>query len=77
MMKLIVLKTVAKIGTGLSDEGWSDLKQRCDALKVKAQSHNVVCSKELFPDVWVVPELVCTVRADDITRSPLHTAGKK
>lgn len=69
-------ETVAKIGTGLSDEGWSDLKQRCDALKVKTQPHNVVCSKELFPDVWVVPELVCTVRADDITRSPLHTAGK-
>jgi len=31
----------------------------------------------MTPDVWVEPRYVVTVTADEITRSPLHTAGKK
>lgn len=69
-------ESVAKIGTGMTDAEWHDLKKRCDKLKVKEQPHNVVCAKELFPDVWVSPELVCSIRADEITMSPLHAAGK-
>ena len=30
----------------------------------------------MYPDVWVSPEIVCEIRADDITKSPIHTAGK-
>ncbi len=30
----------------------------------------------MYPDVWVNPEIVCRIRADEITLSPLHTAGK-
>lgn len=69
-------ETIAKIGTGFSDEGWRDLKKRCDALAVKQSPHNVLVAKELQPDVWVSPELVVLVKADEITRSPVHTAGK-
>lgn len=69
-------QTVAKIGTGLKDAEWRELKARCDALAVKEKPHNVICPKELTPDVWVSPELVCLVRADEITLSPVHTAGK-
>lgn len=69
-------ETVAKIGTGLSDVQWKQLKKKCDQLAVKKQPKNVYCPKELAPDVWVSPELVCLVRADEITLSPLHTAGK-
>lgn len=69
-------ETVAKVGTGLKDADWIDLKQRCDALKVFEQPHNVLCSPMVMPDVWVYPELVCIVRADEITHSPVHTAGK-
>ena len=32
--------------------------------------------KELYPDVWVAPEIVGALKADEITMSPLHTAGK-
>ena len=32
--------------------------------------------KDLNPQVWVLPKLVTVVRADEITKSPLHTAGK-
>jgi DNA ligase 1 len=69
-------ETIAKIGTGLKDEGWKELKKKCDAIKVKEKPKNVVCAKELYPDVWVDPEIVCQIRADEITMSPLHSAGK-
>jgi DNA ligase-1 len=28
------------------------------------------------PDVWVEPKYVIEMQADEITRSPIHTAGK-
>ncbi len=51
-------------------------KAKCDTLKVKEEPKNVVCVKELYPDVWVNPEIVCRIRADEITISPLHSAGR-
>lgn len=69
-------QTIAKIGTGLKDEGWIELEKKCDALKVAHKPNNVECPKELFPDVWTEPEIVCSVLADEISISPLHTAGK-
>lgn len=69
-------QTIAKIGTGLSDEGWKELKKKCDKIKTDHKPALVDCPKELVPDVWVTPELVCMVRADEITMSPVHTAGK-
>jgi len=69
-------ETVAKIGTGMTDEEWRGLKKRCDVLAVKDQPIQVQCVKQLAPDVWVTPEIVCSIRADEITLSPLHTAGK-
>jgi DNA ligase-1 len=69
-------ETVAKVGTGMTDVEWKELKTRCDKIKVHAQPKNVVCAKELYPDIWIEPELVCTVQSDEITWSPLHSAGK-
>lgn len=69
-------ETIAKIGTGLSDEEWKALKKQCDERTVAHKPHNVECAKELACDVWVLPEIVCSIRADEITLSPLHTAGK-
>ena len=73
--KLDRFETVAKIGTGLTDQEWKDQKEACDKLKIAACPHNVICAKGLHPDVWVSPEIVCLIRADEITRSPMHTAG--
>ena len=69
-------ETVAKIGTGMTDDEWRDLKKRCDKIAVTQQPKQVQCVKQLVPDVWVTPEIVCSIRADEITLSPLHTAGK-
>lgn len=74
--ELDCFQTVAKIGTGLKDAEWIDLKKKCDARVVQEKPHNVSCAPGLYPDVWVAPEIVCTIFADEVTRSPLHTAGK-
>lgn len=69
-------ETIAKIGTGMSDDEWIELRKKCDVLAVNNAPKNVLCAKELYPDVWTAPEMVCMIRADEITISPLHTAGK-
>ena len=69
-------ETVAKIGTGLSDVEWRDVKKKCDLHAVAQQPSSVICEKILIPDVWVSPEIVCSVFADEITVSPAHTAAK-
>ncbi len=69
-------ETIAKIGTGLTDAEWHELKKKCDAHAVIHQPKNVTCASELIPTVWVAPEMVCEVLADEITISPVHTAGK-
>ncbi len=66
--------TIAKIGTGLSDEQWVEMKRRCDELKLKEPLKNVIVNKMLAPDVWVTPKMVVVIRADEITRSPVHSA---
>jgi DNA ligase-1 len=69
--------TVAKIGTGLSDEEWRLLFQKCQKIKVKDKPKNYLVDKTMACDVWVLPSLVVEIRADEITRSPVHTAGRK
>lgn len=69
-------ETVAKVGTGLKDNDWIELKKRCDSVGTVNKPKNINCPKELYPDVWTSPEIVCLIRADEITMSPLHTAGK-
>jgi DNA ligase-1 len=69
-------ETVAKIGTGLKDKDLIELKKKCDALSVVTQPKNVQVAKNLYPEVWVSPEIVVSIRADEITMSPVHSAGK-
>ena len=76
MSKKDRFETVAKIGTGLTDAEWVELKATCDKQAVHEQPHNVVCAPELKPDVWVNPKIVVIILADEITQSPMHTAGK-
>jgi len=68
-------KTIAKIGTGLTDEQWVRLKRRCDKIKLLEKPKNYIVPKELFCDIWCEPNILTSIRADDITISPIHTAG--
>jgi len=71
-----IFQTVAKVGTGLTDAEWIQLEQKCNKIKADHKPNNIECDKNLYPDVWVYPELVCMILADEITLSPVHTAGK-
>jgi DNA ligase 1 len=65
--------TVSKIGTGLTDEEWKQIKAQSS--KLKAQSKPGRVNSLIVPSVWVTPKIVIEVLADEITRSPIHTAG--
>ena len=69
-------QSVAKIGTGMSDQEWKELKLECESMRQENKPQGVDVVKDLYPDVWVVPTIVCTVQSDEITLSPVHTAGK-
>lgn len=68
--------SVAKVGTGMSDEQWKTIKSDLQPLEVSSQPESVVVDKILHPDVWVKPEIVMEIDADQITRSPGHTAAR-
>lgn len=72
--KADMYKTIAKIGTGLSDELWREMKERCEALKNNGAPKSYIVSDALIPDVWVRPSLVVEIAADEITNSPNHSA---
>lgn len=65
--------TVSKIGTGLTDEEWQSIKIKTHGLELAHKPARV--SSLIEPSVWVKPEIVIEVMADEITRSPSHTAG--
>lgn len=66
--------TVSRIGTGLTDSEWREIHKRADKIKVAQKPARV--NSLIEPSVWVKPEIVIEVLADEITRSPIHTAGK-
>ncbi len=65
--------TITKLGTGLSDAEWRQIHERADKLQVDQRPARV--DSILTPDVWLEPEVVVEVMADEITPSPRHTAG--
>jgi len=67
--------TIAKIGTGLSDEQFREIKKRLDPFVVSEKPSNYEVNGALTADVWVEPRLVVEIAADEITKSPVHTAG--
>ncbi|MBP6882377.1 MAG: DNA ligase, partial [Candidatus Levybacteria bacterium] len=67
--------SVSKIGTGLSDDEWRSIKEKTKGLEVDHKPARV--NSKVEPSVWVKPEIVIEVLADEITRSPNHTAGMK
>jgi DNA ligase-1 len=70
-----VFTTVTRLGTGFSEEEWLRLRERLDAVREPARPARV--DSVLDPDVWCLPSYVVEIRADEITRSPMHTTGRK
>ncbi len=66
--------TVSKIGTGLTDDEWREIHKLADKIKVDKKPARV--NSTLTPSVWIKPQIVIEVLADEITKSPNHTAGR-
>lgn len=67
--------TIAKIGTGLTDVEWRELKAKSEKVKTKIKQENYDVDKMMECDIWLKPEIVVEIKADEITKSPVHTAG--
>lgn len=72
-----VVRSLSKIGTGLTDEQFREVKALADAHLAQDNHKPVVydVDKNLFPDVWLEPSVVLEIAADEISKSPIHTAG--
>ncbi|MDD3083967.1 MAG: ATP-dependent DNA ligase [Candidatus ainarchaeum sp.] len=69
-----LFESIAKIGTGMTEEILKELEERLSKIKT---IKNVRIISELKPDYWVEPKIVIEVRADEITKSPLHSCAKE
>ena len=67
--------TVAKIGTGLTDEEWRKVKSSVSSNQLPVKPENYEVSKQMNCDHWVGPKIVVEILADEITKSPMHTSG--
>ena len=68
-------KTVSKVGTGITDIVLKELNTRLKKLAVKEKPKEYDVHRDLAPDYWVIPSVVVEIAADEITKSPKHTAG--
>ena len=67
-------ETITRVASGLTDQGWKDMKAMLDKTRVREKPARVISMYK--PNVWVQPKYVTEVLADEITRSPTHTAGR-
>ncbi len=69
-----MFETISRIGSGFTEKQMVELKEALDKIKVKAKPPRVDSLVE--PDFWVSPRYVVTIKADEITKSPMHTCGR-
>lgn len=66
-------QTMAKIGTGMSEERMIELEKMLSKIKERKKPLRIFSNLE--PDYWTEPKFVIEVRADEITKSPVHTCA--
>lgn len=66
--------SISRIGTGLTDEEFKKVDELSKHLKLEHKPARV--NSDISPTFWVEPKIVLEVYADEITRSPIHTAGR-
>ena len=70
-----VFETITRIGTGFSEVQMEMFNSTLKKMKLGKKPARVDAIVE--PHFWVEPKYVVTVRADEITRSPMHTCGRE
>jgi len=66
-------ETISRVGTGLTDEEFRKVNEIGKKLRVRHKPARV--KSKIEPSYWVEPEEVLEIYADEITKSPIHTAG--
>ncbi|AKM83199.1 hypothetical protein A2422_00420 [Candidatus Woesebacteria bacterium RIFOXYC1_FULL_31_51] len=69
------IRTLTKVGTGLTEKMLVEVKKRLEKLKSKEKPKEYEAQKDLIPDVWATPSLVVEVSADSISVSSKHSLG--
>lgn len=73
--KSSMFQTIAKVGSGLSDEELIAISESFSKKQISEMPLNYDVNKNLYPDFWVLPEVVLELEADEITFSEIHSAG--
>ncbi|MEM0149939.1 MAG: ATP-dependent DNA ligase [Candidatus Micrarchaeaceae archaeon] len=68
-----MFETISKIGTGFTEANMSAFYELLSKAVVKQKPVRV--DSLITPDFWIEPKYVVTVKADEITKSPMHTCG--
>lgn len=68
-------KTITKVGSGLTDDGWKNLKEKADLVSIPKMSKNAEINKKYNCDVWTEPKIVVEIAADELSKSTDHSAG--
>ena len=66
--------SITRLGTGLTDDEFRRVHEISKKLKVEHKPARVI--SDITPSFWVEPKVVLEIVADEITRSPIHTAGR-
>ncbi len=69
------LETVAKVGSGYSEEEMKNLQEMLSEIRTKEPAADL--DWKIKPDFWVQPKYVAEIAFDDITLSPTHRCGMK
>jgi len=69
------METVAKIGSGFTEDEMSMLKKILSDIKTAKPPDNL--DFRIQPDFWVLPKYVVEIAFDEITKSPTHTCGMR
>ncbi|MFS8131117.1 MAG: ATP-dependent DNA ligase [Candidatus Dojkabacteria bacterium] len=71
--------SIGKVGSGFKDDEAPKMFEDMEKVKFIKQDElpaQYVVAKTLFPDVWIEPKIIMEIVADEITRSPNHTAAQ-
>ena len=67
--------TISRVGTGLTDEEFRTVNKLAEKSRVSHKPARV--NSKIEPSFWVEPKEVLEIYADEITKSPIHTAGEE
>ena len=66
--------SITRLGTGLTDDEFRKVNEIYKKLKVEHKPARV--NSDITPSFWLEPKVILEIVADEITRSPIHTAGR-